>query len=55
MTCDTCKKEYSPKCDWRQGRCPHHPPLIGQVFRDNCKQKCYNLFKHIGNWFKDKK
>ncbi len=28
MKCDTCNKEYSPDCDYRQGRCPHHEPLI---------------------------
>jgi len=37
MTCQTCKKEYTPDCDWRQGRCPHHPPLI-----DINKLKVYN-------------
>ena len=26
--CKTCNKEYSPACDWNQGRCPLHPPLI---------------------------
>lgn len=25
--CKTCNKEYSPDCDYRQGRCPNHPPL----------------------------
>lgn len=28
MTCKTCHRPYSPQCDWRQGRCPHHPPLL---------------------------
>lgn len=28
MKCKTCRKEYSPDCDYNQGRCPHHPPLI---------------------------
>lgn len=28
MKCNLCYKEYSPNCDWKQGRCPHHPPLI---------------------------
>ena len=26
--CKTCRREYDPSCDYRQGRCPHHPPLI---------------------------
>jgi len=28
MKCKTCGKQYSPSCDYRQGRCPNHPPLI---------------------------
>ena len=28
MKCNTCNKEYAPDCDYNQGRCPHHPPLI---------------------------
>jgi hypothetical protein len=28
MNCDTCGKKYSPDCDYQQGRCPNHPPLI---------------------------
>jgi hypothetical protein len=28
MKCSTCQKEYSPACDYNQGRCPNHPPLI---------------------------
>jgi hypothetical protein len=23
-----CGKEYDPVCDYKQGRCPSHPPLI---------------------------
>ena len=26
--CVICRKEYSPDCDYNQGRCPHHPPII---------------------------
>lgn len=28
MKCETCKKEYSPDCDYKQGRCPNHAPII---------------------------
>jgi hypothetical protein len=28
MKCKTCKQEYSPSCDWNQGRCPNHPAMI---------------------------
>jgi hypothetical protein len=27
MKCNTCRQEYSPTCDWRQGRCPGHPSI----------------------------
>jgi hypothetical protein len=26
--CNTCGDEIRVDCDYRQGRCPHHPPLI---------------------------
>lgn len=26
--CKVCGWEYGPHCDYQQGRCPHHPPLI---------------------------
>jgi hypothetical protein len=26
--CDTCGDEIRADCDYRQGRCPHRPPLI---------------------------
>lgn len=29
--CKTCNKEYSPSCDWQQGRCPNHKPLIDKI------------------------
>lgn len=28
MKCNACGKIYQPNCDWNQGRCPHHPPLL---------------------------
>lgn len=28
VNCTTCGEIYTPNCDYRQGRCPHHPPLI---------------------------
>jgi len=27
MKCKTCRQEYSPQCDYRQGRCPQHPRI----------------------------
>jgi hypothetical protein len=28
MNCKTCGKTYSTSCDFHQGRCPLHPPLV---------------------------
>lgn len=28
MHCKICDQTYSSECSWRQGRCPHVPPLI---------------------------
>lgn len=46
MKCETCKKEYSPKCDYRQGRCPHHPKLL-EILSDKYKMRFYNLLNVI--------
>lgn len=48
--CQTCGKEYSINCDWRQGRCPNHPPIFhdwdtAYYFR------YYNLGQSIKNFF----
>lgn len=37
MKCQTCNKEYSPECDYNQGRCPNHPPLINIQPKDTSK------------------
>jgi len=41
MKCTTCNREYSPDCDWQQGRCPHHPPLFNIQPRDTSKGHFY--------------
>jgi hypothetical protein len=28
MKCKVCNKDYQQNCDFRQGRCPQHPPLL---------------------------
>ena len=28
IDCKTCGKEYSPMCEYMQGRCPYHPAII---------------------------
>jgi len=45
MTCKTCGKEYNPTCDFRQGRCPHHPSMLEQILANPYKSKFYNLIK----------
>ena len=41
MKCTTCNQEYSPECDWQQGRCPHHPPLLNIQPRDTSRGHFY--------------
>lgn len=41
MKCETCNKEYSPDCDYKQGRCPHHPPLISIQPKDTSRGHFY--------------
>ena len=31
IKCRTCRRAYSPGCDWQQGRCPLHPTLWDQI------------------------
>ena len=45
--CNTCGNEYSPSCDWRQGRCPHHRPML-----TNYHFRFYNLIQTIKGIFK---
>lgn len=45
--CKTCGKKYTATCDWRQGRCPHHPAWL-----DIYHLRFYNLIKTIKNIFK---
>lgn len=41
MTCKTCGKEYTPECDYNQGRCPYHPPMINIQPKDTSKGHFY--------------
>ena len=47
INCKTCGQEYTPMCDFMQGRCPHHPAMI--TF-DTFKTRFTNLI----NFFKGK-
>lgn len=41
MKCQICRKEYSPSCDYQQGRCPHHKPMIEIQPKDTSKGHFY--------------
>jgi hypothetical protein len=41
MKCTTCNQEYLPDCDWQQGRCPHHPPLLNIQPKDTSRGHFY--------------
>jgi hypothetical protein len=32
MKCNICRQEYTPACDYKQGRCPHHKPMIDKPY-----------------------
>jgi len=51
MKCTTCRKEYSPACDYRQGRCPHHPAILDLGL---AKKQVRSRFQRIINFFKGK-
>ena len=39
--CKTCNKFYSPDCNFNQGRCPYHPPMINIQPKDTSKGHFY--------------
>ena len=39
--CTICNKKYTPLCDYNQGRCPHHPPMITIQPKDTSKGHFY--------------
>ena len=41
MKCETCNKEYSTDCNYNQGRCPHHPPMLNIQPKDTSKGHFY--------------
>ena len=34
IKCAVCGKDYTPECDFNQGRCPHHPAMLNIQTRD---------------------
>ena len=49
--CSLCKKEYTPMCDFLQGRCPHHPALVDRALSKEVQTR----FKNIIKFFKGQK
>ncbi len=47
MKCNTCHKEYNAACDWNQGRCPLHPPMM-----NTHSMRFLNLFRLLKGLFK---
>ena len=43
--CSLCKQEYTPMCDFMQGRCPHHPSMISAKVVQTRIQNLINFFK----------
>lgn len=43
--CSLCKQEYTPMCDFMQGRCPHHPAMISTRVVTTRIQNLINFFK----------
>ena len=41
IKCAVCGKDYTPECDFNQGRCPHHPPMLNIQPRDTSKGHFY--------------
>ena len=43
--CNTCGEIPTPACDWRQGRCPHRPSMLGIIMESSYKTRFFNLVK----------
>ena len=41
IKCAVCRKDYTPECDFDQGRCPHHPPMLNIQPKDTSKGHFY--------------
>ena len=39
--CNICRQVYTPACDYNQGRCPHHLPMIEIQPKDTSKGHFY--------------
>ena len=41
IKCAVCSKDYTLECDFNQGRCPHHPPMLNIHPKDTSKGHFY--------------
>jgi hypothetical protein len=47
INCTTCGQAYTPKCNYRQGRCPHHASLLDIIMTTPYKLRFYNLINFL--------
>ena len=45
IDCRTCGREYTPMCDYLQGRCPYHPAMLEATVVKTRIQNLINFFK----------
>jgi hypothetical protein len=43
--CKTCGREYTPACDYLQGRCPHRPAMLDTSVIKTRFTNLINFFK----------
>ena len=41
VRCSICRRVYTPQCDFQQGRCPHHKPMIEIQPKDTSRGHFY--------------
>lgn len=45
IDCKTCDREYTPMCDFMQGRCPYHPARFDTTKFKTRLTNLINFFK----------
>ena len=41
IKCAVCRQIYTPECNFNQGRCPHHPPMLNIQPKDTSRGHFY--------------
>ena len=41
IVCNICRQPYHPDCNYKQGRCPNHPPMIEIQPKDTSRGHFY--------------